>query len=123
LALFLSALHRRVERKGRAWSPWTVHCNADVTKGEDVPQVWFSVGKCDKRKKPVLRVNECTPTGLLTALAYWDLVPIRDRPDLVRDVVLAAIKPGRHQGDAPTSQRYWRAARTVLHPEIRPTVS
>src|SRR5262249_43097609 len=30
----------------------------------------------------MLRVNECTPRGLLTGLAYWDLVPIRDRPDL-----------------------------------------
>jgi hypothetical protein len=42
----------------------------------------------------VLRVNECTPRGLLTALAYRD----RDQSDLVRDVVLTAIKAGR-QGD------------------------
>jgi TIR domain len=71
----------------------------------------------------VLRVNECTPRGLLTALAYWDLVPIRDQPDLVRDVVLSAIKPGRHKGEGTASAQYWRAARTVLHQQIRPTPS
>ena len=69
----------------------------------------------------VLRVNQCTPRGLLRALAYWDLVPIRDQVDLVRDVVLTAIKPGRHKGEGTGSAQYWRAARTVLHPEIRPT--
>jgi hypothetical protein len=67
----------------------------------------------------VLRVNECTPRGLLTALAYWDLVPIREQPDLVRDIVLTAVKPGR-QNEQALSQ-YWRAARTVLHREIKPT--
>jgi tetratricopeptide (TPR) repeat protein len=71
----------------------------------------------------VLRVNDCTPAGLLTTLAYWDLVPIRDRPDLVRDVVLTAIKPGRHKGDEPASAKYWRPARPLLHPEIRATPS
>jgi len=71
----------------------------------------------------VLRVNECKPDGLLAALAYWDMVAIRDRPDLVRDVVLTAIKPGRHKDDGSASFQYWRAARTVLHPEIRPTAS
>ena len=69
----------------------------------------------------VLRVNECTPRGLLTALAWWDLIPIRDQPDLVRDLVLTAIKPGRHKGEGTASAHYWRAARTVLHPEIKPT--
>src|SRR5262249_29765959 len=71
----------------------------------------------------VLRVSECAPRGLLTALAYWDLVPIRDQPELVRDVVLTAIKPGRHKGDELARGQYWRAARTVLHPEIKPTPS
>ena len=76
-----------------------------------------------KARLIVLRVNECTPRGLLTALAYWDLVPIRDRSDLVRDVVLTAIKPGRHKGDGLACGQYWRAAGTVLHPEIKPTPS
>jgi TIR domain len=29
----------------------------------------------------VLRVKDCRPRGLLAGLAYWDLVPIRDRHD------------------------------------------
>lgn len=42
---------------------------------------WLNVIAHDPLNKQarliVIRVNECTPKGLLTALAYWDLVPIR----------------------------------------------
>jgi len=61
----------------------------------------------------VLRVKDCTPRGLLAGLAYWDLVPIRDRHDRVREVLLTAIKPGRHKDDAPASAPYWRASRAA----------
>jgi hypothetical protein len=71
----------------------------------------------------LLRVNECTPRGLLTALAYWDLVSIRDHPNLVRDVLLTAIKKDRLKGDGRALIQYWREARPILHPEIRPTPS
>ncbi|QNT68850.1 tetratricopeptide repeat protein [Defluviicoccus vanus] len=71
----------------------------------------------------VMRVDECVPTGLLTALAYWDLVPIRDDRDLVRDIVLAAIKPGRHKPDGSPVGPYWREARAIVHQDIRPTPS
>ncbi len=71
----------------------------------------------------VTRVGECVPTGLLTALAYWDLVPVRDDPALVRDIVLAAITPGRHKPDAGPAGPYWREARSVVHREIRATPS
>ncbi len=71
----------------------------------------------------VMRVNECTPTGLLTALAYWDLVPIRADPALLRDVVLAAVKPGRHKGEATPGAPYWREARAVVHRDIKATPS
>jgi TIR domain len=42
----------------------------------------------------VVRVTECVPTGLLTALAYWDLVPVRDD---------RSLRAGRDQADAPFS--------------------
>lgn len=71
----------------------------------------------------VLRVAECTPTGLLTALAYWDLVPVRGDAALLRDIVLIAIKPGRHKDDQAAAAQYWRAPRPIVHPEIRPTPS
>ncbi len=70
-----------------------------------------------------LRVAECTPTGLLTALAYWDLVPIRADPALLRDVVLAAVRPGRHKGEATPGAPYWREARAVVHRDIKATPS
>ncbi len=68
-------------------------------------------------------MNECTPTGLLTALAYWDLVPIRADPALLRDVVLAAVGPGRHKGEATPGAQYWREARAVVHRDIKATPS
>jgi tetratricopeptide (TPR) repeat protein len=71
----------------------------------------------------VLRVAEAAPTGLLTALAYWDLVPVRGDGALLRDIVLAAIKPGRHKDDGARAAQYWRAARPIVHPEIRATPS
>jgi tetratricopeptide (TPR) repeat protein len=70
----------------------------------------------------VLRVAESTPIGLLTALAYWDLVPVRGDPALLRDIILTAIQPGRHK-DLGAIGEYWRAPRPVVHPEIRPTSS
>jgi hypothetical protein len=72
----------------------------------------------------VLRIDECKPEGSLAPLAYWDLVPVRNRPDLVRGVVLAAIKPGRHKGEGSIAAGYWHASHgAVLHPEIRATAS
>ncbi len=67
----------------------------------------------------VLRVAECTPIGLLSGLAYWDLLPIRSNPDLVREVVLTAIKPGRHKGEGLPGAQYWREPRAILHDKIR----
>jgi TIR domain len=58
-----------------------------------------------QRRLIVLRVAESTPTGLLTALAYWDLVPIRGDGALLRDIVLTAVTPGRHKDEgAPVAQ-------------------
>jgi hypothetical protein len=71
----------------------------------------------------VLRVSESTPTGLLTALAYWDLVPIRGDGALLRDIVLTAVTLGRHKDDGAPVAQYWRAPGPIVHPEIRPTPS
>jgi tetratricopeptide (TPR) repeat protein len=69
----------------------------------------------------VLRVAESTPTGLLTALAYWDLVPVRGDRALLRDIVLAAVKPDRHKDDGARAAQYWRGPRPLVHHEIRAT--
>ncbi len=70
----------------------------------------------------LLRVAECEPVGLLSSLAYWDLVPIRDNPALVQDVVLDALRGGR-RADAAIGP-YWREPRTIIDPDaIRPVPS
>jgi predicted ATPase/class 3 adenylate cyclase len=47
----------------------------------------------------LLRVADCDPPGLLAGLAYWDLLPIRDDPALLAEVVCKAVV--EHQRDAP----------------------
>jgi len=71
----------------------------------------------------VMRVTACVPTGLLSALAYWDLVHIESDATLLRDVVLAAVKPGRHKGEATPAAPYWHEPRPVVHREIKATPS
>ncbi len=67
----------------------------------------------------VLRVVECAPVGLLGGLAYWDLVPIRDNPALVQEIVLDAVREERRES-APAGP-YWRAPETIVDAEaIRP---
>jgi tetratricopeptide (TPR) repeat protein len=64
----------------------------------------------------VLRVAACNPTGLLTPLAYWDLVPVRHDRRLLEDVVRNAVAEGRRGQETPVAGRFWRAPSTVLDP-------
>jgi tetratricopeptide (TPR) repeat protein len=66
----------------------------------------------------VLRVAECEPVGLLSGLAYWDLVPVADNRSLLRDIVLDAVRKDRERA---ASGPYWRAPRSILDGEaVRP---
>jgi tetratricopeptide (TPR) repeat protein len=67
----------------------------------------------------VMRAAECTPGGLFTALAYWDLLPLRGNAALLRETVLAAVDERRRKTAADAAAAYWRAPRTVLHDRIR----
>jgi tetratricopeptide (TPR) repeat protein len=72
-----------------------------------------------KSRLILLRVGECEPVGLLSGLAYWDLVPVQDNRALLQDIVLDAVREGRREG-APSGP-YWRPARSILDAEaIRP---
>jgi tetratricopeptide (TPR) repeat protein len=67
----------------------------------------------------VLRVAECEPVGLLSGLAYWDLVPVADNRALLRDIVLDAVRNDRER--MATSGPYWRAPRSIIDGEaVRP---
>lgn len=72
-----------------------------------------------KSRLILLRVAECEPIGLLSALAYWDLVPVRDNRALLRDILLDAVRE-QHTPTLPAGP-YWRAPRSILDAEtIRP---
>ncbi len=72
-----------------------------------------------KSRLIVLRVAECEPVGLLSGIAYWDLVPVADNRALLRDIVLDAVRDGRDRSAASVS--YWRAPHTVIDAEaVRP---
>jgi tetratricopeptide (TPR) repeat protein len=75
----------------------------------------------------LLKIRPCNPRGLLSSLAYIDLVPLltspHANPDLLRDVVLAAVQPGcdRHlPGDV---SKLFHLAQVVLHADIEKTTS
>lgn len=68
----------------------------------------------------LLRVAECEPPGLLSGLAYWDLVPVRDDRPLLQELVQSAVR-NDHRDDGG-SGTYWRAPRSIVDAEaIRPT--
>ncbi|HEY6327639.1 MAG TPA: FxSxx-COOH system tetratricopeptide repeat protein [Candidatus Cybelea sp.] len=75
-----------------------------------------------KSRLILLRVAECEPLGLLSGLAYWDLVPVRDNRPLLQDIVREAVREERRES-APAGT-YWRAPRTIVDAEaIRPVSS
>jgi tetratricopeptide (TPR) repeat protein len=75
-----------------------------------------------KSRLILLRVVECEPPGLLTGLAYWDLVPVLENRSLLADIVHDAVREDR-RGVVPSGP-YWRAPRSIVDAEaIRPVPS
>ncbi len=68
-----------------------------------------------KSRLILLRVAECEPAGLLSGLAYWDLVLLRDNRPLLEDIVRDAVREDRCEA-VPTGP-YWRTPRTILDAE------
>ena len=48
---------------------------------------------------------------------------MRGDPALLRDIVLTAVKPGRHKDEGARAVQYWQGPRPVVHAEIRATPS
>jgi hypothetical protein len=95
--------------------PARVHCAAEwqATIADDPLNT--------HRKLIVLRVAECAPPGLLKSLAYWDLVRVGGDDQLLADIVAHAVDPNAGAALPEAVARYWREARTLVHPEIRAT--
>ena len=91
----------------------------EYLRGEHCQAEWQNAIADDplntKSRLILLRVAECEPGGLLSGLAYWDLVPVRDNRALLHDIVLDAVREDRR--DAVPSGRYWRAPRTIVDAE------
>ena len=66
------------------------------------------------------RVKECAPDGLLKGMAYLDLVNLfkEGNDKLLREIVLAALKPGRSRSGP--QEGFWRSSKPILHTKIRP---
>jgi tetratricopeptide (TPR) repeat protein len=72
----------------------------------------------------LLRVAECEPAGLLSGIAYWDLLTVRDDRALVGEVVRNAVREGGRRDLAPVAGPYWRAPRTIVELDaVRETAS
>jgi hypothetical protein len=65
-----------------------------------------------KARLIVLRCAPCEAKGLLRTIAYWDLVPIKGRDDLLADIVKAAIMPDRAPPAPDNRGALARAARS-----------
>jgi len=76
----------------------------------------------EKSRLILLRVSECEPLGLLSGLAYWDLVPIRDDRALLQDILLDAVREDRRR-DAAAGGPYWRPPRSIVDGEAIRQVS
>ncbi len=72
-----------------------------------------------KARLIVMRVSECAPAGYLKAIAFWDLVKARARPEQLKAAVLGAIDPAARE--RPSLAQYWQAPGVVVHDRIRAT--
>ena len=118
---FMERMHRALSSRARV----IALLSNDYLASQHCEAEWLNAIAHDplntKGRLILLRIDECTPKGLLTALAYWDLVPVRGRDDLLADIVRAAIMPDAERRLMGPTRDYWQAPRTVLHPEIKPT--
>ncbi len=68
----------------------------------------------------LFRVDKCQPQGLLSLLAYTDLVPVLESESSLREVVLAGVSTRRNPEARQLISSLTRAAGTITYPEIRP---
>ena len=67
-----------------------------------------------------MRSLPCAPVGLLTAIAYWDLVGVTDA-QVLKAIVLAAIDPTRGKDHAALAP-FWREPKRIVASRLRARV-
>jgi tetratricopeptide (TPR) repeat protein len=72
-----------------------------------------------KRKLIVLRAAPCEPRGLLRTIAFCDLVPVRDRDDLLAEAVKEAIMPDADRRRVDAQGSHWHEPRMLVQNNIR----
>ncbi len=116
---FMEAMHAALESGARV----IALLSPDYLKSEHcMAEALNAIGHDPLNKRGrliVMRAGECTPGGLFTALAFWDLLPLRGNAALLRETVLAAVSKERRKTAADAAAAYWRAPRAVLHDSIR----
>jgi hypothetical protein len=102
----------------------------DYMKSDHCAAEWQNAIAADPLNKHgrliVMRVGDCQPEGLLTSLAYWDLLPIRGDAQKVHQAVLTAARANPQRADFEAPPYFHRAnlwmppAEKIVHRKIEP---
>jgi hypothetical protein len=115
---FIDRMHTALASKARV----IALLSPDYLQSDYCAAEWQGVLAIDPLNKRtrliVLRVKECRPTGLLAAIAYWDLLPTGGNQDSVRQVLKAAISFRVEREAGPGASALWRAPTRTYHPAI-----
>ena len=119
---FMDAMHEALSSDARVialYSPdyfASQHCRAEA-QGALTGDIFNA-----KQRLIPLRIAECDAPGIFANIAYADLLPVRAQgnDELLRDIVLALIKPGARQIKTGPTAPLWMEPKTVLHKLIGP---
>lgn len=94
----------------------------DYLQSEYCAAEWQNVLATDPLNKRarliVVKVRECNPIGLLSAISYWNIAATSGQPEAMRQLLRLATGPAAERvGRAPSE--YWQAPAKVCHPLIR----
>jgi tetratricopeptide (TPR) repeat protein len=119
---FMDAMHEGLASGARVIACYSPNYFAsDYSRAEAQGALTKDIFNRRQRLIP-LRIAEVAPPGLFANIAYLDLVPVRARADetLLRDVLLAAVKPGARQQSFGPAAPLWIAPSVVVHRDIQP---
>ena len=84
---------------------------------------WRSIFARDPRnfsnRLILFRIEECEPTGLLSLLAYTDLVSALENPHLLRQIILARVNTKHSKEQYIFLENYRKYSATIVNEKIR----